>query len=68
MTHAAKAVLHGGPEDLERRIVPITPPGTELKIPHKGGYEHFKVTGRHEDTEEGHLPVFEWWERTEVAE
>ncbi|HET6355181.1 DUF5988 family protein [Streptomyces sp. NBC_00879] len=63
-----KAVLEGGPDDLHERIVPITPPGQELKIPHRGGYEHFKVTSRHQDTPEGRLPVYDWWERTEIAE
>ncbi|MET7619260.1 DUF5988 family protein [Streptomyces sp. NPDC005408] len=63
-----KAVLEGGPDDLQERIVPITPPGQELKIPHRGGFEHFKVTSRHQDSPEGRLPVYEWWERTEIAE
>ncbi|GHF42031.1 hypothetical protein GCM10010218_23910 [Streptomyces mashuensis] len=63
-----KAFLEGGPDDLPERVVPITPPGIELKIRHRGGYEHFKVTPRHQDTAEGRLPVFEWCERTEIAE
>lgn len=63
-----KAYLEGGPDDLPERIVPITPPGVELRIFYRGGYEHFKVTSRHQDTDEGALPIFEWWERTEVAE
>ncbi|MBF6330087.1 DUF5988 family protein [Nocardia transvalensis] len=63
-----KAFLEGGPASLAERIVPITPPGIELKVPHRGGYEHFKVTPRHQDTEEGRLPVYEWTDRTEVAE
>ncbi|GHG60151.1 hypothetical protein GCM10018779_27230 [Streptomyces griseocarneus] len=53
---------------MPERIVPITPPGNELKIKFRGGYEHFKATARHEDTVEGRLPVYEWWERTEIAE
>lgn len=68
MSNAAKAVLEGGPDDLPERIVSITPPGNELKIPHRGGYEHFRSTPRHEDTDQGRLPVYEWWERTEIAE
>ncbi|MDJ0347588.1 DUF5988 family protein [Streptomyces sp. H10-C2] len=64
----SKAFLEGGPDDLRERIVPITPPGQELKIPHRGGYEHFKVTSRLQDSVEGQLPVYEWWERTEIAE
>uniref|UniRef100_A0AAU2VFF0 DUF5988 family protein n=1 Tax=Streptomyces sp. NBC_00003 TaxID=2903608 RepID=A0AAU2VFF0_9ACTN len=49
-------------------MVPVSPPGVELKILHRGGYKHFKVTPRHQETEEGRLPVYEWWERTEIAE
>jgi hypothetical protein len=67
-THTVKAFLEGGPDQLPGRVVPITPPGRELKIPYRGGYEHFKITSRYHDTEEGRLPVYEWWERTEVAE
>ncbi|MEU5541112.1 DUF5988 family protein [Streptomyces sioyaensis] len=63
---AAKAVLQGGPEELPARIVPIDPPGPDLKIPFRNGYEHFRATGRQQDTTEGALPVYEWWERTEL--
>ncbi|MFF4156725.1 DUF5988 family protein [Streptomyces sp. NPDC001678] len=65
---SAKAFLEGGPDDLPERVVPIVPPGVELKVQFKGGYEHFKATSRHQDTAEGRLPVYEWWERTEIAE
>ncbi|MCP2257995.1 hypothetical protein LX15_001682 [Streptoalloteichus tenebrarius] len=68
MSIATKAVLEGGPEDLTDRVVPITPPGFELKLPFRGGYEHFKVTPRYQETPEGRLPVYEWISRTEVAE
>ncbi len=50
------------------RIVPITPPGVELKVPFRGGYEHFKVTQREQDTSEGRLRVYEWCDRTKIAE
>ncbi|MCT7351328.1 DUF5988 family protein [Streptomyces sp. 15-116A] len=63
-----KAILDGGPDDLAGNVVPITPPGQELKIPHRGGYEHYKVTTRHEKTQDGEATVYQWWERTEVAE
>ncbi|MFI6054525.1 DUF5988 family protein [Streptomyces violascens] len=68
MSSAVRAFLEGGPDDLTERIVPVSPPGVELKVPHRGGYEHFKVTSRHQETEEGLLVVYEWWERTEIAE
>ncbi|MGO4612860.1 DUF5988 family protein [Nocardia sp. 2YAB30] len=68
MSNVVKAVLEGGPQDLPARIVPITPPGIELKVPFRGGYEHFKVTQREQDTPEGRLPVYEWCDRTKIAE
>lgn len=66
---AALAALDGGPDDLPERIVPATAlAGEDLKILHRGGYEHFRPTSRRQDTAEGKLPVYEWWERTEIAE
>lgn len=66
MTNTTKAVLEGGPDDLPERIVSVDTPGVDLKIPFRGGYEHFKSTTRHQETPEGPLPVYEWWERTEI--
>ncbi|MEV4683161.1 DUF5988 family protein [Streptomyces kurssanovii] len=66
MSDAMKAVLEGGPDDLPERIVPVDDPGQELKIPFRGGYEHFKSTTRTQNTDQGQLPVYEWWERTEL--
>ncbi|MEV6068440.1 DUF5988 family protein [Nocardia sp. NPDC052001] len=65
MSSSPKALLEGGPDGLEQRIVPITPPGIELRVAHGGGYERFKVTPRWEDTPEGSLPVYEWVAHTE---
>ncbi|MET9489271.1 MULTISPECIES: DUF5988 family protein [unclassified Nocardia] len=65
MSSSPKALLEGGPDGLEQRIVPITPPGIELRVAHGGGYERFKVTPRWEDTPEGSLPVYEWVSHTE---
>lgn len=67
MNSAAKAVLVGGPDELPRRVVDIADP-TEIKIPFRGGYEHFRPDGRHQETELGRLPVYVWFERTEIAE
>ncbi|MDQ0748727.1 hypothetical protein QF034_002958 [Streptomyces africanus] len=52
-------------DDLAGKIAPVVPPGQELKIPHHGGYEHYNVTTRHEETPEGLATVYRWWERTE---
>ncbi|MEV6018265.1 MULTISPECIES: DUF5988 family protein [unclassified Streptomyces] len=66
MTDATKAVLEGGPDDLPERIVPASAPGLDIKVPFRGGYEHFRATTRQQGTEQGELPVYEWWERTEL--
>lgn len=64
----AHAVLEGGPDDLPERIIAITPGEVELKVPFRGGYEHFKAASRFQETPKGRMPVYEWWERTEIAE
>ncbi|MFE1955239.1 DUF5988 family protein [Streptomyces sp. NPDC059524] len=66
MSDATKAVLEGGPDDLPERIVSVSAPGEDIKIAFRGGYEHFRATTRDQDTPEGSLPVYEWWERTEL--
>jgi len=68
MNDTAKVFLEGGPDDLPERIVPTPVPGPDVKIKHRGGYEHFRPTPRKGDTSQGRLPVYEWWERTEIAE
>ncbi|MET8430912.1 DUF5988 family protein [Nocardia sp. NPDC004860] len=65
---STKCFIEGGPDDMPTRIVPITPPGFEVKIERRAGYEHYKSTPRFTDTAEGRLPVYEWFERTEFAE
>ncbi|RJQ70235.1 hypothetical protein D5S17_29445 [Pseudonocardiaceae bacterium YIM PH 21723] len=63
------AVLEGGPDDLTERVIPLQQPGAhDLKIPFRGGYEHFMPTPRYADTENGSLPVYVWCERTKIAE
>ncbi|WP_040815718.1 DUF5988 family protein [Nocardia concava] len=65
---SVKAFLEGGPEDLPSRIVPVEPPGPEIKIAYRNGYEHFALTPRQAETAEGPLPVYQWFERTKIAE
>ncbi|MFI7404895.1 DUF5988 family protein [Streptomyces sp. NPDC049541] len=66
MPDTVKALLEGGPQDLPARIVPVDTSGWDLKIELRNGYEHFRATSRHANTPEGSLPVYEWWERTEM--
>lgn len=67
-TMATTAALEGGPDDLPERLVPAPAPGEDVKVAHRGGYEHFKPTSRFRDAPQGRVPVYEWWERTEIAE
>ncbi|MFV2195318.1 DUF5988 family protein [Nocardiopsis sp. LOL_012] len=67
MDEKQKAVLSGGPDDLTQRIVPAPRAGDDVKVPFRGGYEHFSPTARHETTREGDLPVYEWTSRTEMV-
>ena len=66
MNDTAKVFLEGGPDDLPERIVPAPDPGPDVKIELRTGYEHFRPAAREADTPEGRLPVYEWWERTEM--
>ncbi len=66
MSSQVKAFLSSGPDELTERIVMADPQEVELKIPFRNGYEHFRIASRHQDTAEGSLPVYEWWERTEL--
>ncbi|MER5599782.1 DUF5988 family protein [Streptomyces sp. NPDC002265] len=66
MTDTTQAVLEGGPDGLTERIVSVPASGLDIKVPFNGGYEHFRVTTRQQNTEHGKLPVYEWWERTEL--
>ncbi|MFF5445770.1 DUF5988 family protein [Streptomyces sp. NPDC012888] len=65
---AHKAALEGGPDDLPERIVETPAHGEDVKVRHRGGYEHFRATKRAKPGPEGPMPVYEWWERTEIAE
>jgi hypothetical protein len=61
-----KAILEGGPDELAGRIVAVETAGEDVKITFRNGHEHYRPTSRRADTPEGVLPVYEWWERTEM--
>jgi hypothetical protein len=69
MQISSLALLVGGPDDLTERIIPVQQLAAhDLKIPFRGGYEHFTPTPRYAETDSGPLPVYEWTERTRIAE
>jgi hypothetical protein len=63
---AVRAVLRGGPADLpaDLREIRTSPPDRTLKIPHRGGYEHFELADEGADG----VQVFGWTMRTKIAE
>lgn len=42
--------------------------GDAVKVARGGGYEHFRYSGRHRDVHGAPVPVFEWCDRTKIAE
>jgi hypothetical protein len=55
--------LEGGPDGLAEHALPLAPTA-EIKIPYRGGYEHFIPTPRFRNTAIGRARVFEWTYRT----
>jgi Family of unknown function (DUF5988) len=62
----ACAILEGGPADLptELRVLRALPADHKIKVPHRGGYEHFEQTKEHSEG----VSVFRWTMRTKIAE
>jgi hypothetical protein len=66
-TAFVRAVLVDGPAELpaDARECLVLPDATTIKVPHYGGYEHFRYDG----TDQGSATaVFRWVGRTRVAE
>jgi hypothetical protein len=72
------AILEGGPNDMlpSRRIVHgLAPDDAKIKVPHRGGYEHFvrdaidiSSSAQESALVSGSVVIFHWSARTEVAE
>lgn len=66
------AILEGGPTDLpeDLRTRRVVRTDRKVKIPHRGGYEHFELVPRHdgEDADDHAPAVFRWTMRTKIAE
>jgi hypothetical protein len=63
-------LLAGGPSTLsdEQRIVTVTSDTEKVKLKMGRGYEHFSDTGESTDHEQDSLRVFQWCDRTAIAE
>ncbi|MGW2153946.1 DUF5988 family protein [Nonomuraea sp. NPDC001699] len=67
---SARIVLDGGPQcSFKYGHSPLSGDGQEkVKIILGSGYEHFVHTGEYVMIDGENLPVFQWFERTKMAE
>lgn len=68
--NSIRAVLEGGPASIPEawRTQTVGPHDEKIKIPHRGGYEHFVRSGELRDSSPPKGIVFRWAIRTEIAE
>lgn len=64
-----RAVLEGGPAEIPTSLRALTavPSERKIKIPHRGGYEHFELVDAPSGPS-GAPAVFRWTMRTKIAE
>jgi hypothetical protein len=61
-----RVLLVGGPgPDIVSEVPSLVDP---VKVARGGGYEHFRYSGEHRDLHGSPVPVFEWCDRTKIAE
>lgn len=65
-----EAVHEGGPRDIPEalRVQRARPDDYKIKIPHHRGYEHFERVGEPLDGQADQRVVFQWTNRTRIAE
>ncbi|MFF0148162.1 DUF5988 family protein [Amycolatopsis sulphurea] len=63
-----RVLLEGGPEDVSPEYLSDCGLDSQVKVPHRSGWEHYEFSGVHREHEGGSLPVFHWIYRTRVAE
>jgi len=67
---AVRVLLSGGPDQLPEfaRMREVKDLAEKVKIPFASGYEHFVHSGDECEVDGFRMPVFEWCDRTRVAE
>jgi hypothetical protein len=65
-----KVLLEGGPESLpeSERVHEVTNLSDRVRLPKGNGYEHFAYSGGSQYVNGATLPVFQWYQRTRIAE
>jgi hypothetical protein len=62
-----RVLLVGGPNGTDR-VLEVSDTAQSIKLARAGGYDHFRYSGQSQDLHGSELPVFEWCDRTKVAE
>jgi uncharacterized protein DUF5988 len=65
-----RAILYGGPESIpdETRVQLVSPLEEKVKLPYRGGYEHFERIAVIDTSDALEEITFHWKMRTEIAE
>jgi len=65
-----RVLLEGGPADLQEsdRLREVASIAESVKVARGCGYEHFRYSGQTRDVNGIRLPVFQWCDRTRIAE
>jgi hypothetical protein len=65
-----RVLLEGGPTDLPEsiRLHEVVSIAESVKVVRGSGYEHFRYSGQSRDVNGIRLPVFQWCDRTRIAE
>ena len=65
-----RVLLVGGPTELagSDRVREVSNVAESVKVARYGGYEHFRYSGQSRHVYGTELPVFEWCDRTKLAE
>jgi hypothetical protein len=69
-TNSVRALLEGGPKSIPNtlRTQQVGPADQTIKVPHRGGYEHFERVSEANGPISLQRIVFHWTMRTEMAE
>lgn len=71
MFAATRIVLVGGPDGVTEKCgapLEVTNLADKVKVPFASGYEHFTHSGEFAVIDGDFRPVFEWCDRTKIAE
>ena len=63
-----RVLLVGGPSDLTGSVREVPALGNSIKVERGSGYDHFRYSGESRDLHGSQVPVFEWCDRTKLAE